>query len=36
MVAFVPTMKSLDVKKGEAKAEKVAAAEVKAEEEAAE
>ena len=35
-VLLFPTMKSLDVKKGEAKAEKVAAAEVKAEEEAAE
>ncbi len=35
-VLLFPTMKSLDVKKGEAKAEKVAAAEVKAEEETAE
>ncbi len=34
--AFVPTMKSLDAKKGEAKADKAAAAEGKAEEKAAE
>lgn len=36
MYHFVPTMKSLDPKKGEAKAEKAAAAEVKAEEKPAE